>query len=602
MNEEARPDPKNIVWDAPNPENIEWDAPEPIVKAEKPKSILRKGVEAVGGLAKDITEPAIKTLAVWPLQGVASIARSLGSMSAGQGYNDPEMSKPTKVPFYGEIHPSKGLNESLGEAMKTGALVTGSAPAAGALFMGGESIGKGGTPNQVAMATMGGALLGKGGDVLGAELKKIVSGKAGQAIGGQLKEGAGRVVNSLIKPLLKDFSYGKNPGMTVAKINIVANSLDELAANILKARNDIGNKIQSILSSPENMKKSLNINPAIKPIDDAMELAAKKNNHTVISRLAEVRKALMENLTLSTDNAGNPIIVSTGKRNLANMTPKEATALKTFIGDMTRWTGNASDDQAVNKALKQTYGGIKEQINKTVPGIGALNEDYAGLTSAHIATVYRDKIAQRHNLLGLAPKIIGGGGILAAAYTKSPEILIASLAELGLDKFLASPYAKTRLASVMYNMSLADRIVIFSKFPKIKNSINSILVKANATSGKSSKLALEDKSVVHIPEILDKAPEQKALTQDELNFLPDLRSGIEKEKADVINIPPTMQNMLPHRTSSVLEPGQPIEGKWWTARGGTSESGKPISKGAKELRTTPESKQKKQIVKGKKKR
>src|SRR3990167_4032611 len=43
---------------------------------------------------------------------------------------------------------------------------------------------------------------------------------------------APRVINSLIKPLAKDFSYGKNPGRAVAEEGIVANNFDDLIENI----------------------------------------------------------------------------------------------------------------------------------------------------------------------------------------------------------------------------------------------------------------------------------------------------------------------------------------------------------------------------------
>ena len=42
------------------------------------------------------------------------------------------------------------------------------------------------------------------------------------------KEGGSRLINSLIKPLQKDLSYGKDPGRAVAEEGIIANSLGEL--------------------------------------------------------------------------------------------------------------------------------------------------------------------------------------------------------------------------------------------------------------------------------------------------------------------------------------------------------------------------------------
>ena len=75
------------------------------------------------------------------------------------------------------------------------------------------------------------------------------------------------------------------------------------------------------------------------------------------------------------------------------------------MGNLTKWTGNLSDDQIINKALKQVYGSVKEQmingaksLNKDIgQRLERLNEKYADLTSAEIATKYRDKIIQRQN-------------------------------------------------------------------------------------------------------------------------------------------------------------------------------------------------------------
>lgn len=288
-----------------------------------------------------------------------------------------------------------------------------------------------------------------------------------------LKDTAGRVVNSLIKPLLKDFSYGKNPGFAVAQEGITASNLEDLANKISIARQNKGQEIFSILTKPEYQKIRLNISNEIKPIDEAMIIAAKQNNQTLINRLQEVKKAVTQNLTLS-EELGQPVVKTSGDKNLSNLTPLEATKIKTEIGDLTKWTGNPTDDKLVNKALKQVYGGIKEKIGNAVPEVKSLNERYANLTSAEIATQYRDKITQRQNIISIAPKMAGYGGVLAGLATGNPALIMESIGVLGADKILGSTALKTRLASGLNKLGEADLNKITNVYPKLISVIKKV--------------------------------------------------------------------------------------------------------------------------------
>lgn len=57
-----------------------------------------------------------------------------------------------------------------------------------------------------------------------------------------------RIINSLIKPLSKDFAYGKNPGKSVAELVQPANDFEGLISNIKTTLNDVGNRIGSVVS------------------------------------------------------------------------------------------------------------------------------------------------------------------------------------------------------------------------------------------------------------------------------------------------------------------------------------------------------------------
>jgi hypothetical protein len=302
---------------------------------------------------------------------------------------------------------------------------------------------------------------------------RVVSGVMGAALPGVAKGAekaiskvpqatrflSGRIINSLISPLLKDFSYGKNPGLGVAREGIVANSLDDLAIKIGGKRNQLGKEIGNVM---KRNKSIVNTTGVLRPLDVALRYARKAPNinKNLISRLEGTREDL------------RGII---GGKDVKLSTASLAFEMKKQIGDLTKWTGAPSDDKVVNKALKMVYGRLKERIEKVVPEVKDLNERYANLVSAEVATLYRDKIASRQNMVGLAPKILSGGGAIYGLSTGNPEAIIAGIAVLGADKVLASPAFKTRLASGLMKMSNVDKARIFKAYPAIKNEITRVM-------------------------------------------------------------------------------------------------------------------------------
>lgn len=303
----------------------------------------------------------------------------------------------------------------------------------------------------------------------GGALLKAGKTAAGGVIG---KEGASRIVDSLIKPLKKDLAYGKNPGRAVAEEGIVANTLDELETKI-------GARLEKRLGDLKNMLSGGNakvtLDNVFKPLDDAMQTAAKQNNEALLKRIQETRKALEENLVLSTDDAGNYVINTAGKRNLANMTAEELTQFKRDIGDITAYTGNASDDKLVNAALRDIYSSVKLEIEKAVPGAKEVNTRIADLISAKTATKYRADIAERQNLIGLGEKVVGAGGLVASLATGNPVPAILGLGAIGAEKALSTPRAKTELAKWLAGASSVEKKELFNKAPWIKGIINKII-------------------------------------------------------------------------------------------------------------------------------
>ena len=315
----------------------------------------------------------------------------------------------------------------------------------------------------------------------------------GRFIKNQFQEMPSRIVNSLVKPLLKDFSYGKNPGRAIAEERIVANNFDDLVSKISAKRQEIGTKLGTLSETldKEAVTKGLSIDltNVLNPIDDAIAKAYEmpRTNSALMNRLEDLKKDIIK----SEAPAGGPTWTEflKGKmgpamkkygnhgeavkalsveykklgqevptRKLSGLTFKETLDIKRKIGDATKWTGNASDDKAVNAALKKVYGRIKETTNSKAGEVSParafnlrkLNEKYADLTSAEIAAKYRDKIIERQNIVSLQGHIGAlGMGLLTFVQTGGQAIpaIIAGAGGAALDKALGSTAVKTRIAA-----------------------------------------------------------------------------------------------------------------------------------------------------------
>lgn len=289
---------------------------------------------------------------------------------------------------------------------------------------------------------------------------------------------APRIINSLIKPLAKDFAYGKNPGRAVAEAKIVANNFDDLVTKIRETRQGLGQEIGAI-GRRLSTKPVVNIEDSLSPLNEAMQIAASQNNPSLLQRLSAVKKAINTILEPGVDDAGNITIKEVGERNLKGLTFSEARDILGQIGDITQFTGNPSDDKAVNGALKKIYGHIKEETLKAADNINPTyakqfkinTERYADLSSAEIAAKYRDKIVERSNLIGLNPTTAAfGTGIITMIATggaATPAIL-AGIAGGALDKLASTPGFKTRIAALLSKKSPQEVSDLFLKIPALQ--------------------------------------------------------------------------------------------------------------------------------------
>lgn len=275
-----------------------------------------------------------------------------------------------------------------------------------------------------------------------------VVGKLGaKALGGTSE----RIINSLIKPLQRDFAYGKNPGRGVTREGIVANTFDELIDKITDKRKEIGSAIGTVL---DQSKGKISLMGVLTPVDEAIAGASKlaATNAPLIARLDAIKAdvgALLKKKTV---------------------TPREAFELKQIIADATKFTGNASDDAVVNKALKRVYGEIKERINASTKGVAELNERFADIKSAEVAARYRDKIMERQNVLPFGGKT--GGVVAGAVMAGAPGAAIGALLGAGVEKIMASTLLKTRLAKMLSNMSGDELNAAKKAYPMLQTILN----------------------------------------------------------------------------------------------------------------------------------
>ncbi len=306
-----------------------------------------------------------------------------------------------------------------------------------------------------------------------------------------------RVINSLIKPLSKDFAYGKNPARGILNEGITANSLEDLGHKVASQTNLVGEGIGAIGQKLDQSGVTLNLTPALSPIEKAIQEAAKSNNTTLFNSLQNVKTALLHDLTAGIDEKGLPSIVKGAEKNLIGANYGDA---KTFLSDIsshTRFTGNPSDDKALNKATKQAYGVAREIMNKAADGVDPelgkqirnLNERYADLLSAQNAINHRDIVEKRQNFLNLAdrfsiPVSVASSlatGLITGDFGKAGLLLAAQLGTIAGTKAMGSAYAKTRIAQFISRLAPVEREGILNSTPVLKNFYERVTGKTSPT-------------------------------------------------------------------------------------------------------------------------
>lgn len=304
---------------------------------------------------------------------------------------------------------------------------------------------------------------------------------------------APRFINSLIKPRLTEFSYGKNPGRSVSELGIVGNNLEDFGKNVTQKRQDIGAMLEGSYQEATNQGVKIDISDITKTFDDEITKASKggKSNQGVVTALQNAKDALLYEHAVQD---GIITKVGTTPKNLNELTPLEVFDTKTLVGGQTRFTGNPSDDKIVNATLKKVYGQIKDKLNAATKGVSPeipdLNEKYADLLSAEIAIKNREAILQRADIIPFFSKMgttagaAGLAGIGAAAFTGVGLIpVLVGAGAAAVEKALSTTAFKTRMAKWLGNVEPSVLAKFFAENPGIKDAIYRAIPKAGSIIG-----------------------------------------------------------------------------------------------------------------------
>lgn len=243
------------------------------------------------------------------------------------------------------------------------------------------------------------------------------------------------LINQLIKPMASDVKFGKNPAQAILRENIVGNSLEQLGDKVYDRAREVGKEMDDKANSPAIASTVVDVADTLKPIDTAINDAAKAGNRELVKKLSELKTEVSQDWRPFRDAKGNYTARVVGPKNL-NMSPSEALEFKRQIGDRIRWDGNDPFNNDLNAVKGEIYGKLKDKVNSAVPGLKELNERYSDLVGAGKAIERRVPVASRNHAWSLSDIALGASGHLPTAIAR---------------KAFNSPAVTTRVASSLYN-------------------------------------------------------------------------------------------------------------------------------------------------------
>ena len=312
-----------------------------------------------------------------------------------------------------------------------GPLVAGAAPLTVARTLAGglagSKVGEMVAPKTPRLGATIGGLAGAGvaeagGRALGAAMRPVARGLSG------------RIINSMIGPNKVAFKYGKNPGKTVAKLGIKANSLEELGTNIDAAIKQKISELGAVLAAPQNVSKRFNLSNTLQILDDEILNLQKApaSNKAMLDRLSNLKADIL-GMTRG----------AKGRAFQKSLTPEQALEMKRFLGEQAKWSGGDTPP-AFDSLIHKMYHSLRTAIENVIPDTKNINADISGLIGASKAVPGAVARSQRGMLPFMArsafsggvPFLLGGGPIGAAA-------------GMGTNLLLSTPATGTRIAGAL---------------------------------------------------------------------------------------------------------------------------------------------------------
>lgn len=257
---------------------------------------------------------------------------------------------------------------------------------------------------------------------------------------------APRVINSLIganPEFNKAVRMGKDPGETVAKYGIVANTIDEFEQKISQTRKEVGEILGNAYKLPENAIKVADYSDVPRIIDNEIKsIKFSESNAPYIEKLQKAKRDILTNY-----------------QDLTKLTPEEAHRLKQDIASLRGFDFSQTKNSNFNSVVNRMYGNITNRVNSLIPELAGLNKDFSGLMAAELsASSKADRLAGR-NLITPFGKfgMISGTGIGLATGGVSFIPILAGIGGAALDKLLGTTAVKTRFAKFLSGATSAEK-------------------------------------------------------------------------------------------------------------------------------------------------
>ncbi len=246
-----------------------------------------------------------------------------------------------------------------------------------------------------------------------------------------LSKSAKRMIESLIKPGLKETKFGKDPAGAIVKEGIVASNLDDLLTKVTAKAKEAGEEIDRLVTEASGPSPpQINQSPLIEePFSRAIKEASKmkRTNAPLVSALENLRDDLLE---------------TAGKTEV----PLGVLGTKREVQSMIKW--NAADPFAneKNRVLWEVFDNLRGAVNKSVKGVDDANARYADLAAAKVSIERRVARVGSSNILSNMSPLVTGAAAGGGEYVRTGDTGQALKAGIGTaigTKMMGTAAAKT---------------------------------------------------------------------------------------------------------------------------------------------------------------